>query len=212
MTDWQLSGDCVEGCTSPPVCPYYWGSSVQKDLHDGKDQCEGTFTFNIKEGYYNNIALSGLVAGIGFNTPADGHKSKNPWAAALYVDENADDQQFKAIAEIFRISWARVGMLSKAKRAEFVFEKEAIGKTTAEGYRFRIECMGIYKLETEPLLTKLGQARFISGLENGIIYVGKSIINRFRDADLPRGIWDCPGMSNTYFGFIMNRAKLDWVP
>ena len=195
MTDWQLSGDCVEGCTSPPVCPYYWGSSVQKNLHDGKDQCEGTFTFNIEEGYYNNIALSGLVAGIAFNTPADGHKSKNPWAAALYVDENADDQQFKAIAEIFRISWARVGMLSKA-----------------EGYRFRIECMGIYKLETEPLLTKLRQARFISGLENGIIYVGKSIINRFRDADLPRGIWDCPGMSNTYFGFIMNRAKLDWVP
>ena len=130
----------------------------------------------------------------------------------MYVDENADDQQFKAIAEIFRISWARVGMLSKAKRAEFVFEKEAIGKTTAEGYRFRIECMGIYKLETEPLLTKLRQARFISGLETGIIYVGKSIINRFRDADLPRGIWDCPGMSNTYFGFIMNRAKLDWVP
>ena len=48
-TAWMLSGDCTEACTSPPVCPYYWGSSTPKDLHGGKNVCEGAFSFNIKK-------------------------------------------------------------------------------------------------------------------------------------------------------------------
>ena len=35
--EWVVSGDCTEACTSPPVCPYYWGSSTPTDLHDGKN-------------------------------------------------------------------------------------------------------------------------------------------------------------------------------
>ena len=61
-------------------------------------------------------------------------------------------------------------------------------------------------------MTAAGEARFISGLEDGIIYVGKSKINTYSDADLPRGKWDKPGMSNVYFSFKMNPSKLDWVP
>ena len=211
MNEWELSGAAVEGCTSPPVCPYYWGSSVQKDLHDGKDQCEATFTLKIEKGHYKDTSLDGLIVGIGFNTPTDGRQSGNPWAAILYIDEKADDQQYDALADIFRISWARVGKLTKTKKAGFVFEKKAVGEDTAHGYRYEVECKGYYKLETEPLLTSTGMARFISGIEEGIIYVGKSTINIYSDPDLPRN-WDKPGMSNVYFDFSMNPLKLDWVP
>jgi hypothetical protein len=169
MNDWELTGDAVEGCTSPPVCPYYWGSSVQKDLHDGKDQCEATFTLRIDKGHYKDITLDGLRVGIGFNTPANGQQSGNPWAAILYIDENADISQFNALTEVFKTSWARVGKLSSVKRARIKYEKEALGITPAQGYRYRIECIGFYKLESEPLVTAAGTARFISGLEDGII-------------------------------------------
>jgi hypothetical protein len=212
VTEWELNGYAVEGCTSPPVCPYYWGSSVQKDLHDGKDQCEATFTLRIEKGHYKDISLDGLIIGIGFNTPADGRQSGNPWSAILYIDEKADDHQYGALADIFRISWARVGKLTKIKKAGFVFEKKAVGMGTSPGYRYKVECKGFYRLETEPLLTLAGMARFISGIEEGIIYVGKSTINKYSDPDLPRGNWDKPGMSNVYFDFSMNPLKLDWVP
>ena len=124
MNDWDLSGDAAEGCTSPPVCPYYWGSGVQKDLHDGKDQCEATFTLRVDKGHYEDISLDGLKIGIGLNTPANGRQSGNPWAAILYIDENANDLQFKAIAEIFKISWARLGKLSAVRRAGIIFERK----------------------------------------------------------------------------------------
>lgn len=212
MNEWELSGDAVEGCTSPPVCPYYWGSSVQKDLHDGKDQCEATFTLRIDKGHHKDISLNGLVVGIGFNTPANGRQSGNPWAGILYIDKMANGKQYNALAEIFNISWARVGKLTMIKQAGFVFEKKALGTGAAQGYSHKVECKEFYRLETEPLLTKTGAARFISGLEEDIIYVGKSTINKYNDPDLPRGNWDKPGMSNVYFNFTMNPFKLDWVP
>jgi hypothetical protein len=212
MVEWELSGDAVEGCTSPPVCPYYWGSSVQKDLHDGKDQCEATFTLRIDKGHHKRTLLNDLIVGIAFNTPADGRQSGNPWAAILYINENADVHQYDALAYIFRTSWARVGKLTNVKKAGFVFEKEAAGIGTPPGYRYKVECKGFYRLETEPFLTSAGMPRFISGIEEGIIYVGKSTINECIDPDLPRGNWDKPGMSNVYFNFAMNPLKLDWVP
>jgi hypothetical protein len=35
------------------------------DLHEGKNQCEGTFTFSIKKGCYGETDLRGLKAGLG---------------------------------------------------------------------------------------------------------------------------------------------------
>jgi hypothetical protein len=57
-----------------------------------------------------------------------------------------------------------------------------------------------------------GLPRFISGMMGGIIYVGKSSVNKFTDPDLPRGKWDRPEMSNTYYEFTLNPQKLQWVP
>jgi len=45
----------------------------------------------------------------------------------------------------------------------------------------------------------------------GIINIGKSEVNEFRDADLPRN-WNSPGMSTTYYDFVLNPKKLMWLP
>jgi len=72
--------------------PNYWGSSGPTDLHEGKNQCEGTFTFSIKKGYYGETDLKGLKVGLEFNTPAGGPASRDPWKTILYIDEHANDK------------------------------------------------------------------------------------------------------------------------
>jgi len=56
--EWMVRGEACDACNSPPVCPYWWGSPVQAQLHGGKDHGEGAFTFNIREGYYGDVDLS----------------------------------------------------------------------------------------------------------------------------------------------------------
>ena len=211
-TDWMLSGDCVEACTSPPVCPYYWGSSTPKELHGGKNQCEGAFTFNIKEGHYGDVDLSGLKAGFGFNTAEGGTAVKDPWQTILYIDDKADAKQAQALEEIFKTCWGIMGDLLKVKRVAISFTKEPVGPASNLVFKHTIEWKGTYSMKAEPLQTADGGPRFINSQRGGIISVGKSIENKFNDPDLPRGNWDRPGMSNTYYEFSINPSKLKWVP
>lgn len=210
--EWLITGDCTEACTSPPVCPYYWGSSTPKDLHDGLNQCEGAFTFHIREGYHGDLGLDGLNAGFGFNSPVGGTAVPDPWKCVLYLDANADELQAAALLKIFTACWSTMGDILRVKRAPISFIKEKVGAALEQGYRHDIEWHGVYRMKAEPLMTMNGLPRYISGLMGGRIYVGKSIENRFNDPDLPRGAWDSPNMSNTYYEFSMNPAQLQWVP
>jgi hypothetical protein len=208
----MLSGDCTEACTSPPVCPYYWGSSTPKDLHGGKNTCEGAFSFNIRKGLSGNIDLTGLCAGFGFNAPEGGTASRDPWMAILYVDERANDEQSKALEDILIGCWGKMGQVLKVKRAPMIFVKEPVGSASKPAYRHVVEWRGFYSMKAEPLLARNGAPRYISGTMDGIIYVGKSTENKFNDGDLPRGSWDKPGMSNTYYEFNIDPSRPMWVP
>ena len=186
-TEWIVSGNCTEACTSPPVCPYYWGSSTLKDLHDGKNQCEGAFTFHIKEGHCGDVDLSGLNVGFGFNSPIGGSAVRDPWKTILYIDSQADAKQAEALDKIFRTCWSTMGDVLKVKRLPISFVKEPVGNASEPGYRHQVSWGTTYSLKAEPLMTRNGLPRFISGMMNCIIYVGKSTENRFVDHDLPRG-------------------------
>lgn len=211
-TKWYLAGDCVEACTSPTVCPYYWGSRAPTALHGGIDRCEGAFTFAIKQGRYLDTDLSGLMAGYGFNTGVGGPGSGDPWKALLYLDDRASKRQLELLEEVFRACWSLAGEVLAVKRATFGLQKEAVGSRENPGYRHSVQWGNVYSLKTEPLLARDGSARYISGLTNGLIYVGRSVENRFSDHDLPRGTWNSPGMSNTYFRFKIGPNNLEWVP
>ncbi len=210
--EWAISGDCTEACTSPPVCPYYWGSSTPRDLHDGKNQCEGAFTFHIKEGHYNDISLDGLNAGFGFNSPIGGTAVHDPWKTILYIDSKANAGQAAALENIFKTCWSIMGEVLKVKREPISFVKEPVGNDSEPGYRHRVTWGEAYNMEAEPIMTANSLPRYISGMMNGKIYVGKSTTNKFNDPDLPRGKWDRPGMSNTYYEFSLNPQKLQWMP
>ncbi len=210
--EWMMNGDCTEACTSPPVCPYYWGSSTPKDLHDGINQCEGAFSFHIKAGYHGDVNLDGLNVGIGFNTAVGGTASRNPWKSILYVDFCADTKQAAALEKIFRTCWSIMGEVLRVKKVPILFKKEPVGSAPELGYRHEVIWGDIYRLIAEPLMTPNGLPRYISGIMNGIIYIGKSTENKYSDPDLPRGDWDRPDMSNTYYEFSLDPSKLQWVP
>lgn len=205
---WMVSGDCVEGCTSPPVCPGYWYSPFPKDLHGGVSQCEGVLSFNIKEGYYRDIDLSGLKTCYAFNSPIGYPEPRKPWNCILFIDAQASERQAEALEEIFRICYT-IGEVLKVKRGEISFTKELVDGGPAA--RHSVEIKGVYHFESKPLLARDGKARFIKSAIGGIINIGKSEVNEFKDADLPR-TWNQPGMSTTYYDFTLNPQNTFWQP
>jgi hypothetical protein len=210
-SEWMASGDCVEGCTSPPVCPGYWNSPMQAQLHEGKSQCEGVWTFNINKGYYKEIDLSGLLVSCAFNSPSAFPGPQGaPWKAIIYIDEKANSKQVKALERIYRTCWATIGDVIKVKSANIRFEKEFVDGGPAAKYRVRID--GVYTFAARPFRTQNKKPRYINSYWGGHVNVGISEVNEFNDPDLPRGKWNAPGMSITYYDFIVNSDKHHWLP
>ena len=207
--EWMVTGDCVEGCTSPPACPFYWMSPAPKDLHDGISQCEGVWSFNIREGYYQDTKLDGLKVCYTFNSPA-GFPNAQPWKCILFIDDTATDAQAEALEKIYSQCWSNMGEVIKVKRGEISFTKELLDGGPAA--RHTVEIKGVYSFKMEPLMTiKDNQPRYIVSGFGGKIYIGKSETNEFKDTDLPRN-WNRPGMSCTYHDFTMNPQQTHWQP
>jgi hypothetical protein len=95
------------------------------------------------------------------------------------------------------------------KRADISFAKKLVDGGPAATHA--VEIKGAYALKTEPLLAMDGKPRYISSMLGGIINIGKSEVNEFKDADLPR-IWNSPEMSTTYYDFTLTPEKLMWLP
>ena len=209
--EWMISGDCVEGCTSPPVCPGYWNSQVQVQFHEGISECEGAWTFNIREGYYGDINLSGLLVVCPFNLPSPFPAPKGtPWKSIIYIDEKASAQQAEALEQIYKTCWKELGDVIAVKRAKIEFKKELVDSGPVAKYAVQIE--GIYNLETRPFTTADKKPRYINSYFGGHINVGSSLANELNDPDLPRGKWNAPGMSITYFEFVLNPDRRHWLP
>jgi hypothetical protein len=206
--EWMVRGEACDACTSPPMCPLWWGSPVQEQLHGGKNRGEGAFTFNIREGYYGNTDLSGLLVGYGMNTPEPANSPTDPWPAILYIDDRADDKQAKALEDIFSVKCHGSFKVLKVKRAKMTFIKQAIGKMDCPGYRHIVKWEGIYHMESESLLAMNGCPRTISGMaDNSLVYACKTVVNKYNDPDLPRGKWDAPGNASGAFEFSCSPSK-----
>lgn len=209
--EWMVSGDCVEGCTSPPVCPAYWNSPIQAQLHGGKSQCEGVWTFNIKDGYYRDISLGGLLVSYAFNSPSPFPAPKEtPWRAIIYIDAKANTQQTEALEYIYRTCWTIMGDVIMMKRMNMKFKKEFVGGGPVARYTVLIN--GIYDFVSRPLRTQDKKPRYVNSYWGGQVNIGISEVNEMNDSDLPRGKWNAPGMSTTYYDFVLRPDKHHWLP
>ena len=209
--EWMASGDCVEGCTSPPVCPGYWNSPMQAQMHGGHSHCEGVWTFNIGEGYYGDVNLNGLTVSYGFNSPSPFPAEKEDnWKSIIYIDQKADAQQAEALEKIYRLCWKVLGDVITTKRAKIEFKKEFVNGGPAAKYLVRIE--GLYDFVGRPFRTADKKPRYVNSYWGGHVNTGISEVNEFSDPDLPRGKWNAPRMSVTYYDFVLNPDKHHWLP
>ncbi len=92
-TDWNLQGDYFETCNCVTACPCVWLQPPSEG------NCKLMVAWHIDRGHFNGQSLDGLNVALACYSP--GHMKDGNWQAALYVDEQADDQQFDAIMQIF---------------------------------------------------------------------------------------------------------------
>lgn len=91
--DWRLQGDYFETCNCETACPCVWLQPPSEG------NCKLMVAWHIDGGHFNDQSLEGLNVALACYSP--GHMKDGNWQAALYVDEQADDQQFDAITQIF---------------------------------------------------------------------------------------------------------------
>lgn len=94
--DWNLEGDYVEACNCDVVCQCVWLEPPDDDV------CTVSFAWDVAEGHYGDVDLSGLSVGmlvrseegVMFDPDVD-------WHVVLFVDEDATDDQRTAIEDIY---------------------------------------------------------------------------------------------------------------
>ena len=86
--DWAINADWAGSCSCNPACPCNFGSPATRG------HCEGNGLIEIKEGHYGDVRLDGMSVVMAFRF--------FEWVK-LYVDENATDEQAKAVVELIKL-------------------------------------------------------------------------------------------------------------
>lgn len=172
----------------------------------------GVATFNITEGKFGDIDISGLKASAAFFTPKGKTITEglDQWKTIIYLDEGAKEEQAKALETIFRTVFGVFGQVLNVKRANINFTKEPVGEGPAA--KHTIEIPGVFSLEAEPLVDMQGNPTQVinSPLFGGVVNVGKSEVHEFKDSDLKT--WSYKDMSVTYFTFRVDSESLMITP
>src|SRR5579863_9859597 len=99
QTSWQIAGDYFENCNCDVVCPCLISPNSPMTSRPTEGACEVAFAFHINSGSYGNVTLDGLNIAMIARTP--GPMVEGNWSIAMYLDEQANDQQRSALEAIF---------------------------------------------------------------------------------------------------------------
>jgi hypothetical protein len=98
-TAWRIRGEYFENCNCDIVCPCLFSANASMTSTPTQGACEVAFGFHIDNGSFGETSLDGLNVALIARTPgvmADGN-----WQVALYLDDQADDDQREALQAIF---------------------------------------------------------------------------------------------------------------
>ncbi len=136
-TPYRIEGSYYEACNCEAICP----CRQQNGVADGLSTygiCDFILSWKIDRGHLGNLDLSGLsVCMVG---SYDDDEEGQPWRVIIYVDENADDNQFQALSQIFQgkshgnIAFtANIATVLDVKRARISLGHEAGRETIKVG-------------------------------------------------------------------------------
>jgi hypothetical protein len=95
---WFLRGEYVENCNCRVSCPCAMNMQFKPSSDDGS--CHVTLGFDIRQGRYGGVDLSGLGAVVVLNSPPGQALADGNLSAAVYVDERAAPPQQDALRTI----------------------------------------------------------------------------------------------------------------
>lgn len=160
-TNWKVAGSYFEACNCDAICPCRQTSGRPGGLST-YGQCFGALSWQIVEGFADNIDLSDLRVVMTLQY-LDNVKPSTPWDVVLYVDDRANDEQSNALADIFlglaggtvELQYSRsIGENRSVRRARIDLEHAMPRK--------RIDVLGYLSVEAE------GEASDIGDVQCGI--------------------------------------------
>lgn len=90
---WSLAGMYAEACTCEAACPCIMLSNPTEGT------CDAMVGWHIDRGHFGSVSLDGLNVAVGVHTP--GNMKEKDWTVALYLDDQANDEQREALTQIF---------------------------------------------------------------------------------------------------------------
>lgn len=90
---WSLSGTYFESCNCEAACPCVFLSPPTEG------ECTALVGWHIDSGDHEGVTLDGLNVAMAVYSP--GHMAETPWQAALYLDDQASDEQLNGLGTIF---------------------------------------------------------------------------------------------------------------
>ena len=97
MTEsWSLKGELALSCSCTVFCPCVLSRGEHPPT---ESRCQTWAGIRIDDGHFDTIDLSGIKAGVMMDLP--GIMSRGNWTAALFVDENASDEQMEKLTAVF---------------------------------------------------------------------------------------------------------------
>jgi len=97
--DWRVRGSYFEGCNCEAICPCR-SVGGRPGGSSSFGECFGALSWHIQEGHAGDLDLSDLRTVLSIRY-FDNVEPSTPWEVVLYVDEQADDNQRVALADIF---------------------------------------------------------------------------------------------------------------
>lgn len=98
-TRWRIQGEYFENCNCDIVCPCLFSPLPPMTSAPTEGACEVGFGFHIASGSFGDVSLDGLNVALIARTP--GAMADGNWQVALYVDDQADEEQSGALQAIF---------------------------------------------------------------------------------------------------------------
>jgi hypothetical protein len=157
-TNWRVNGSYFEACNCDAICPCRQVGGRAGGLST-YGECFGALSWQILEGFADDIDLSGLRTVMAMRY-FDNVRPSTPWDVVIYVDDRADVAQSDALANIFL---GRAGGSVLSLYALSIGENRLVRKARIElehvAPRKRIGVIGYLNVEAEGAASDFGDVQ-----------------------------------------------------
>lgn len=144
---WSLSGDYVEACNCDAGCPCKFGADPTKGF------CQGVIGFQISDGSFGDVELSGL--GLALLLKAPGAPSAGGLTTTIYLDERATADQKQALEQIVSGNAGGFWQVLPSLVSDDKGIKTAALRMETSGKRRTFSIPGVVDVVNEPLVDPL---------------------------------------------------------